>query len=48
MNKDVSEKRLHFLSTIGTAQISKLDPFKSSPVVEIDIKEKCIKVEVEI
>jgi len=42
------KKRLHFLSRIGIAQMSKLDPFESSPVAEIDMKEKCIKVEVEI
>jgi len=28
--------------------MSKLDPFESSPIVEIDMKEKCIKVEVEM
>ena len=31
------KKILHFESKIGTAQISKLGSFKTSPVVEIDI-----------
>jgi len=42
------KKRLHFESKIGTAQKSKQELFKSSPVVEIDIIRKYITVEVEI